>query len=64
MVPLTIGLLCATAWILVQPSRASLHQAAGAAALMALTVLLMRRTRWTPLVPMAIGALVGGAGFA
>ena len=64
LVPLTIGLLCATAWILVQPSRASLQQAAGAAALMALTVVLMRRTRWTPLVPIAVGALVGGAGFA
>lgn len=64
MVPLTIGLLCATAWILVQPARASLPQALGAAALMALTVLLMRHTRWTPLVPIAIGALVGGAGFA
>jgi len=60
MAPLTLGLLLATSWLLFEP-------AAGeplAWALAALALAVMLRTRWSPLVPITVGALAGALGFA
>ena len=59
MAPLTIGLLLATGWVLTEPTR---HMPA-ALALVAVTVLVMLRTRLSPLWPIALGALVGALGW-
>jgi chromate transporter len=58
MAPLTLGLLLATGWVLLEP--ASGH--AGSWLLLAATVWVMLRTRWSPLWPIALGALVGAFG--
>lgn len=60
MAPLTIGLLLATGWVLTEPAR--LH--VGAMALVLATVLLMLRTKVSPMWPIAAGAAVGALGFA
>jgi chromate transporter len=60
MAPLTIGLLLATGWVLTEPGR---HHA-GALLLVAGTVLLMLRTKISPMWPIAAGAVVGALGFA
>ena len=64
MAPITLGLLLATGVVLFEPA---LHAAPAArwsaAALALLTLLLMLRTRLNPLLPIAIGALVGGLGW-
>lgn len=55
MAPLTIGLLAATGWVLTEPVR-------GAPLLLALvpvTMLVMLRTKASPLWPIALGAVVG-----
>ena len=59
MAPITIGLLLATGWVLMRPSGGQL----AALALAAATVLLMMRTKISPVWLMAGGALVGAAGF-
>lgn len=59
MAPLTLGLLAATAWLLFEPAAA--HPASWA--LVAITLLVMLRTRLGPLVPIAIGAVVGALGW-
>jgi chromate transporter len=59
LAPLTIGLLVATSWILLGPTRgqwASWLLVAG-------TLAFMLRTRWSPLWPIAIGALAGVLGW-
>jgi chromate transporter len=66
LAPLTIGLLLATSWILLEPLRAPAVTAAQAGAgvtLVALTVALMLRTKVTPLLPIGLGALAGIAGW-
>ena len=60
MAPLTLGLLLSTGWVLAEPAR----QHAGAVALVVATVLLMTRTRISPLWPMAAGAVIGALGLA
>lgn len=60
MAPLTVGLMLATGWVLTDPSRGS----PGAIVLVSLTVLVMLRTRWSPLWPIAAGALAGALGWA
>lgn len=60
MAPLTIGLLLATGWVLTEPAR---HHA-GSIALVLATLLLMLRTRLSPLWAMAAGAVVGALGYA
>lgn len=60
LAPLTIGLLLATGWVLTDPARHHL----GAMALVLVTLLIMLRTRWSPLWPIALGAVVGAAGYA
>ncbi len=59
MAPLTLGLLLATGWILLEPARA---QWSGAV-LVAATVLAMLRTRLSPLWLIAAGAVAGAAGW-
>ncbi len=59
LAPLTIGLLLATSWILLEPL--GLH--AGALALVAATLWLMLRTKRTPLWVLALGAGAGAWGW-
>ena len=59
LTPLTIGLLLASGWILLEPTRSN----PGAAALVAATLWLMLRTRLSPLWAVALGAAVGAAGW-
>ena len=60
LTPLTIGLLVATGWILLQP--AGLRPGTGV--LVAGTLWLMLRTRLSPLWAVAVGAAVGALGWA
>ena len=60
MAPLTIGLLLSTGWVLLEPTRA--HWA-NAAVLVALTLVLMLRTRLSALWPVSAGALAGVMGW-
>lgn len=60
MAPLTIGLLLATGWVLTEPAR---HHPA-ALLLVPFTVLVMLRTKLSPLWPIAAGAVAGGFGLA
>lgn len=53
--PLTLGLLLSTGWILTAPTRGNW----GAIALIAFTIVMMVRTKTSPLVLIAIGALAG-----
>lgn len=59
MAPVTVGLLLATGWILAEPTRGS----AGGLAAIALTVLLMLRTKWSPMWMVAAGAAAGMMGW-
>lgn len=59
LAPLTIGLLAATGWILLQP----VGWRWGALLLVAGTLWLMLRTRRSPLWAMAVGAAAGVAGW-
>jgi chromate transporter len=59
MAPLTLGLLAATAWILLEPAR----QGWPTAALVLGTLVFMLRTRWSPLWPVAAGAVAGTLGW-
>ncbi len=58
MAPLTIGLLLATGWVLLRPSGGHL----GALALAGATVVVMLRTKISPVWLIAVGAVVGAAG--
>jgi chromate transporter len=60
MAPLTIGLLISTSWILLEPTR--MHWI-NAGVLVALTLLLMLRTKLSALWPIAAGALAGVMGW-
>ena len=59
LAPLTIGLLVATGWILLQP--VGLHT--GTLVLVIGTLWLMLRTRFSPLWSIAAGAMVGALGW-
>ena len=59
MAPITVGLLLATGWILIEPVR----DAAGAVALALGTVLVGWRVRVSPVWLIAVGALVGAVGW-
>ena len=59
MAPLTLGLLLATGWVLVEP----MHRHWGTPLLVAVTLFVMRRTRLSPLWPIALGAFVGAMGW-
>ncbi len=58
MAPLTLGLLLATGWVLLEPARGFV----GAPLLVVATIVLMLKTRLSPLVPIALGALMGALG--
>jgi chromate transporter len=60
MAPLTLGLLLATGWVLTEPVRGSL----GAMLLVPLTVLLLMKTKISPIWLVAAGAVVGALGWA
>jgi len=60
LAPLTIGLLLATGWVLAGPAAG--HP--GAVALVVATVVVMMRTRLSPMWAVAAGAIVGALGYA
>jgi chromate transporter len=60
LAPLTVGLIAASAWILIEP----MAYRPGALALVAGAALLMARTRISPLWLIGAGAVVGALGFA
>jgi chromate transporter len=60
MAPLTIGLLLATGWVLAGPAAGRI----GAMALVGATVVLMMRTKLSPMWAVAAGAIVGALGWA
>jgi chromate transporter len=59
LAPVTIGLLLSTGWVLAEPVRGE----PAAWMLIGATVILMVRTRLSPLWPMAAGAIAGGLGW-
>ena len=59
MTPITLGLLLATGWILSEPTRGSV----GGLCAIALTVLAMLRTKWSPMWMVAAGAAAGMLGW-
>ncbi len=72
MAPLTIGLLLASSWILLEPTREAASVGAGvgmgatawgAIALVTLTLLVMSKTKLSPLWLMATGAAMGALGW-
>ena len=58
MAPLTLGLLLATGWVLLEPT----HTHWASAALVGATLLIMLRTKLSPLWPITLGAVVGALG--
>lgn len=60
MAPLTLGLLLATGWVLTEPARSHL----GAMLLVPLTVIVLLKTRLSPVWLMAAGAVAGALGLA
>jgi chromate transporter len=66
LAPLTLGLLLVTGWFVIEPMVGRIGvaplRAAMAAGVVAATVLLSLRTRLPPLLPIAIGALLGATG--
>lgn len=64
LTPITIGLLIATGWVLAQPYLADRGHAVGALALMAISIVVMVKTRLSPMWLVGLGAIVGGAGWA
>ena len=63
LMPLTLGLLSATGWILAEPYVSNPAHRWGALALVAISVAVMLRTRASPIWLVALGALVGVLGF-
>jgi chromate transporter len=63
LAPLTLGLLLATGWILFEPAAAG-DARWGSTMLAATTLAVMLRTRSSPLVPIALGAVAGAMGLA
>jgi len=60
MAPLTLGLLLATGWILTEPVRNSV----GAMLLVPFTVVMLVRTKISPIWLVATGAMIGALGWA
>jgi chromate transporter len=58
MAPITLGLLLATGWILIEPQRRNL----GAVALALITVVAIWRTKLSPVWMIAVGAAAGALG--
>ena len=64
LAPLTIGLLLATGWVLAMPYIVDPAHRLGALALIAITVFVMTRTRWSPMWLVGLGAVAGALGWA
>jgi chromate transporter len=64
LTPLTLGLLLATGWILAEPYVRIPQYRWGALGLIAITVLVMLRTKASPMWLVALGALAGVLGLA
>jgi chromate transporter len=64
LTPITIGLLLATGWILSEPYLVNPARRLGALALIAVSVWVMTRTRWSPMWLVGLGAAVGALGWA
>jgi chromate transporter len=64
LTPLTIGLLLATGWVLAEPYIVVPTHRLGAIGLIAMSVFVMTRTHWSPMWPVALGAIVGALGWA
>ncbi len=63
MAPLTIGLLLATGWVLAEPFLRAPEHRLGAIALIAVSVVVMLRTRLSPMWLVGLGAVVGALGW-
>ena len=63
LTPLTIGLLVATGWLLAAPYVMNSEHAVGAIALVVVSVLVMARTRLSPMWLVGLGAVVGALGW-
>jgi chromate transporter len=64
MAPLTLGLLLSTGWLLAEPFLRDPSKRIGALALIAISVLVMTRTKLSPMWLVGLGAAVGAAGWA
>lgn len=63
LTPITIGLLVATGWLLAQPYLGGAGHPIGALALIAVSVLVMMRSRLSPMWLVGVGAVVGAFGW-
>jgi len=64
LAPLTVGLLMATGWVLAEPYMIDPAHRLGALALIAISVVVMVRTRWSPMWLVGLGAAAGALGWA
>jgi chromate transporter len=62
MAPLTLGLLLATGWVLAEPFLRDPGSRSGTLALVVTTVVVMLRSKLSPMWLVALGALVGALG--
>jgi chromate transporter len=63
MSPITVGLLLSSSWVLAQPVRQMpMSQAIGGGLLIVITVGVMLRTKLSPMILIALGAIVGAWG--
>lgn len=63
MAPLTIGLLLATGWVLAEPYLRRGEHRVGALALVAITLAVMLKTKWSPMWLIGLGAAAGALGW-
>jgi chromate transporter len=63
LTPLTLGLLLSTGWVLAQPYLVDTDHRWGALALIALSVVVLMRTKLSPIWLVAIGMIAGGLGW-
>lgn len=63
LMPITLGLLVATGWVLAEPYLRDDAHRQGALALMGVSIVVMLQTRLSPMWLVAMGALAGALGF-
>jgi chromate transporter len=63
LVPLTLGLLLSTGWVLAKPYLENPTHRWGALALIVISIVVMLRTRLSPMWLVALGTLAGALGF-
>jgi len=64
LTPITVGLLFATGWVLALPYVREPGHGWGALGLILVTLLVMLRTRWSPMWLVGLGAVIGALGWA